>query len=108
MTKVVSETPSLRCCDFHVVPSDNPAVSEILTYYERMRSYVEHEDGLINSRLTWSLTIHGFLFASYGILLAKVADMFIALHKLTAPASPKLLEHGISGLFFFQLPFALI
>jgi hypothetical protein len=71
-----------------------------------MRAYVEHEDDLISSRLTWSLTVHGFLFAVYGLLLGKAADMFVELHKL--PASPKLLEHVISGLFFFQLPIALI
>ncbi|MEM8577653.1 MAG: hypothetical protein AAGF60_07355 [Pseudomonadota bacterium] len=35
-----------------------------------MRGLIEHEDGLINSRLTWMLAFNGFLFTAYGLSLA--------------------------------------
>ena len=56
-------------------------VSELLTYYERIRSYVVHEDDLISSRLTWSLTVHGFLFAAFGILESKIVDLLNEINK---------------------------
>jgi hypothetical protein len=47
----------------------------IVHYYEIMRAYIVHEDDLINSRLTWSLTITGFLVAAYALLAGKVTDL---------------------------------
>jgi hypothetical protein len=38
--------------------------------YQIYRQYVMNEADLINARLTWLLTIQGFLFATYGIIVA--------------------------------------
>jgi hypothetical protein len=35
--------------------------------YGVYRDYVKHEDELINRRLSWNLTLQGFLFAAYGV-----------------------------------------
>src|SRR5688572_28835390 len=36
--------------------------------YHLYRDYLKHEDGLINYRLTWTLTLQGLLFAALGYL----------------------------------------
>lgn len=90
-------------CDFAILPAPQ-ATADLLSLYGTFRDYLEHEDSLINSRLTWSLTIHGFLFASYGILLGKIADGFIELQK--AGTHTLLDEHIISALLLFQVPVA--
>ncbi len=46
-----------------------------LKIYEIFRDYIKHEDGLINSRLMWILTINGFLFTAYGLTLQKKLDI---------------------------------
>ena len=46
-----------------------------LKIYEMFRDYIKHEDGLINSRLMWILTINGFLFTAYGLTLQKKLDI---------------------------------
>lgn len=58
-------------CAFILIPS-SPQSEFDLTYYEQLRKYVQHEDYLINFRLTWSLTIHGFLLAAYGFTFQKL------------------------------------
>ena len=102
-------------CSFSIHPN-NIHLPGLLSYYETLRSYVQHEDDLINSRLTWSLTVHGFLFATWGILLGKTADMLLELHKwaelhqkdlLQVQGSPHRLEQIIFYLVAFQLPIAL-
>lgn len=35
--------------------------------WEVARKVVEHEDTLVNHRLTWLLSLHGFLFAAYAL-----------------------------------------
>jgi hypothetical protein len=90
-------------CDFATLPAIQ-APSDLLSLYGKFRDYLEHEDDLINSRLTWSLTVHGFLFASYGILLGKIADDFTELQKVGTHIL--LEEHIISALFLFQVPVA--
>jgi hypothetical protein len=37
--------------------------------YQIFREYLQHEDGLANNRLSWMLTIHGFLYASYAFTI---------------------------------------
>ena len=66
MKKDQHDQVALGECEFTVIDVPLKDASHILTYYERIRTYIQHEDGLINSRLTWSLTIHGFLFAIFG------------------------------------------
>ena len=43
--------------------------------YEIYRDYTKHEDNLIHHRMTWLLTIHGFLFATYGLTLQKKLEI---------------------------------
>ena len=38
-------------------------------FFELTRAQVEHEDSLIHYRVTWLLTLQGFLFAAYGLSL---------------------------------------
>lgn len=42
-------------------------------HYQIYRRYVEHEDELINQRLLWGVNIQGFLFATYGLCIQKLA-----------------------------------
>ena len=65
--------PCLEKCEFVPLLEGNET-RDRLAYYAAMRSYVQHEDELINSRLTLSLTVHGFLFAAYGLILGKAID----------------------------------
>ena len=92
-------------CEFAVIPPDQTTVDP-LKLYDLFRGYLQHEDDLINSRLTWSLTVHGFLFASYGILLGKIADVFIGLPQ--AGANAPLGEHIIAALFALQALVAML
>jgi hypothetical protein len=41
-----------------------------ITDWRRVRSVIEHENSLVNNRVTWLLVSQGFLFAAYGTLLA--------------------------------------
>jgi hypothetical protein len=38
-------------------------------YYQMIRSQIEHEDNLINQRLSWFFAAQAFLFSAYAILL---------------------------------------
>lgn len=46
-------------------------IDDGIKIYELFRDYIKHEDDLINQRLTWLLTIHGFLYATCGFTLQK-------------------------------------
>jgi len=96
----LDDVASLDDCEFSDLVEDPPKASAVLEYFSRIRSYVEHEDNLISSRLTWSLTVHGFLFATYGILLGKIGDEFGQIGNASTP----LPEHLVCALFFLQLP----
>ena len=119
MPKPRKLNPPIEECHFSVHANDE-TLDGALKYYGTLRDYVQHEDGLINTRLSWSLTVHGFLFAIYGVLLGKVADILLELHKLVQahqslesqgltgvhlmPLSPYQLERTILLLVLFQLP----
>jgi hypothetical protein len=106
--KHLASRPQLSECEFvalRFVPS-KLSLSDILSYYDRLRSYARHEDGLINSRLTWSLSVHGFLLGGYGLLANKVADTLADFNK--TGSNPKVLEHVIAGLLVFQFVIAVI
>jgi hypothetical protein len=51
--------------------SKSPAHHDL---YEAYRSYVRHEDSLVDSRLSWNLTVQGFLFAGYSVLAQKAFE----------------------------------
>ena len=40
-----------------------------IQYYKIIRSQIEHEDNLINQRLSWFVAAQAFLFSAYAILL---------------------------------------
>ena len=40
-----------------------------IQYYRIIRSQIEHEDNLINQRLSWFVAAQAFLFSAYAILL---------------------------------------
>jgi hypothetical protein len=105
MAKTPKIPPPLNACDFHAAPA-NDALPNTLKFYELARGYIQHEDSLVNSRLTWSLTIHGFLFTIYGLLVGKAIDVLMELHKSPAPHLPSPLEHTIPYLAFLQVPVA--
>jgi len=44
---------------------ENPEIID----WKRARSVIEHENTLVNNRVTWLLVSQGFLFAAYGTLL---------------------------------------
>jgi hypothetical protein len=50
-------------------------------HYKIFRDYIEHEDGLVNNRLLWNINIQGFLFATYGFSVQKLAEI----------------QHGVEG-----------
>jgi hypothetical protein len=50
-------------------------MDRILNLYKEYRDYIKHEDGLINQRLAWALTIQGFLFAAYALVLNKLIEI---------------------------------
>jgi hypothetical protein len=103
LAEPLEEPPLLGDCLFSNAEAEPKAASDTFAYYDRLRAYLQHEDDLISSRLTWSLTVHGFLFATYGILLGKIGDEFGQIDKCATP----LLEHLVGGLFLLQLPIAL-
>jgi hypothetical protein len=45
--------------------------------WELARNVIEHEDNLINHRLTWLITIQGFLFAAFAVV---AKDLFDSTH----------------------------
>jgi hypothetical protein len=48
---------------------ETPEISDPVELYGVYREYVKHEDELINRRQSWNLTLQGFLFAAYGVIL---------------------------------------
>lgn len=73
-----------------------PALGDVLTYYERIRAYVAHEDDLTNARLTWSLTTQGFLFATFGFVLGKMLDFATQPLKPGAPPLGRLFGYLVA------------
>jgi hypothetical protein len=46
-----------------------------LEYFNLFRAYRIREHDILNHRLTWSLTIQGFLFVTYGYCVQKLAEL---------------------------------
>jgi len=65
-------------------------LKDAIALYNVYRDYVKHEDELINRRLSWNLTLQGFLFAAYGVTFQLLnsqsgdADLKRHLHYLPA------------------------
>jgi hypothetical protein len=52
------------------------SADDLMKYYDRMRGKVEHEDNLVNHRMMWMITLHGFLYASYGLAISPAIEKF--------------------------------
>ena len=61
--------------------ADAPTVTETLALYEAYRAYVRHEDGLINFRTTWFITVQGILFAISGLTIQRNVETVAGLIK---------------------------
>jgi hypothetical protein len=59
-----------------------------LRVYETFRNYARHEDNLINNRVMWLLSIHGFLYATYGLTLQKKLEIIEKISLITSKAGP--------------------
>jgi hypothetical protein len=59
-----------------------------LRVYEAFRNYARHEDNLINNRVMWLLSIHGFLYATYGLTLQKKLEIIEKISLITSKAGP--------------------
>ena len=67
-----------------------------IQYYKIIRSQIEHEDNLINQRLSWFVAAQAFLFSAYAILL-------------NAPSQVRLEGFGTQQeLLFFLIPLVAI
>jgi hypothetical protein len=53
----------------------NDELGSQLARYSKFREYVQHEDNLINNRMTWMLAIQGFLYAAYGFSVQKKLEV---------------------------------
>lgn len=49
--------------------------SWLLERYKLFRSYLEHEDNLVNHRTTWFIQLHSFLIASYGLIFSSLVSI---------------------------------
>jgi hypothetical protein len=87
-------------CEFTIIKTTDPPVSIVLDYYKQLREYVQHEDNLINFRVTWSLTIHGVLLATYAVIFQKMLDVFSKLSDAGSRARP---DPAAGVLLGFQL-----
>jgi hypothetical protein len=82
-----------------------PNLDQYLAIYETFRNYVRHEDTLINNRLTWILTIHGFLYATYGFTLQKELEVMRALQHHTPYHSPLCYTLSQAEIFLLGIAF---
>jgi hypothetical protein len=63
----------------HDAAADRPinlTIEESEKLYAIYRRYIMEEAELINARLTWLLTIQGFLFGTYGLVIASTRPWF--------------------------------
>lgn len=60
-----------------------------ITDWKRVRGQIEHEDDLINQRITWLITTNAFLFAAFFLSQKKDSvDSFLSLAKYFSVAIP--------------------
>jgi hypothetical protein len=66
-----------------------------IEYYQIIRSQIEHEDNLINQRLSWFVAAQAFLFSAYAILL-------------NAPSQVRLQRFATQEILFSLIPLVAI
>jgi hypothetical protein len=90
--------------------------SRHLRLYSLHRNYSEHENHLINHRLSWNLTIQGFLFAAYALSFHKAADLWLNVSKISLLCADQEqsmfefvhLKSGIMDIYVFLIPVAVV
>jgi hypothetical protein len=84
-------------------PATRPLLKDNFDIYETFRSYIRHEDGLINNRITWMLTIHGFLYASYGFTIQKKLEILDKINSFIIEAKIPFSDYLAESDFWFAL-----
>ena len=81
-----------------------------LSIYATFRSYVQHEDDLINNRLNWNFTIQGFLFAAYTFSLQKISEIRgnLLLHLQTPSIQTTIFNSQVLGLRELRIAMVMI
>ena len=59
----------------------DPSFSQHARLYEIYRSYIVHENDLINNRVGWFIQLHSFLIATYGIVVTSIIGSFFVDHE---------------------------
>jgi hypothetical protein len=81
------------------VPEPSPGRIDDVAFYSMMRARLEHEDGLIVSRLAWLMASESFLLTAYAIVLngsgSSVHGRLLQLIPIVAIASSALIFVGI-------------
>ncbi|HEU4342280.1 MAG TPA: hypothetical protein VFU31_11985 [Candidatus Binatia bacterium] len=82
-----------------------------IQYYQIIRSQIEHEDNLINQRLSWFVAAQAFLFSAYAILLNALPQVgvqrFAAQQELLFSLIP-LVAIGVSILIYITVIAAML
>jgi hypothetical protein len=84
-------------------PASKLELKDNLDLYETFRSYIRHEDDLTNNRITWMLTIHGFLYASYGFTLQKKLEILDKINSFVIQKGMPFADYVINSKFWFGL-----
>lgn len=74
-----------------------------LEYYELHRSYIIHEDNLINNRVGWFIQLHSFLLATYGIIIGSVVTTYFSENvpdRYTSTVLRSILPFALFGITF--------
>lgn len=83
------------------IPDDE---QEAINFYSKCRSQNEHEDGLVNQRLTWLMTLQGLLFTAYGFSMSAEANSLSAkaLEPTPSDAAKQALQSFASNLSYVR------
>ena len=48
---------------------------KVMAIWKRVRSCIEHEDALVNQRMSWMWAFNGFLLAAYALILSRFREL---------------------------------
>lgn len=85
-----------------IIPVRFPPQLDLETY-DTFRKYVEHEDDLVNHRISWMLLVHGFLYAGYAVALKIKFDLLEKIDKHTKHPPDYLASARFQTVFFIFL-----
>ena len=88
--------------------------ADALAFFDRCRRQIEHEDALVNQRLTWFITFQGFLFTAYGFSMMAESSSLSSLAQAPAGSYARFMDnllwmrHGMVGLGLLSSIVALV